>query len=167
MRSGRRLAGFFKTGVRGFLRLRLRGIADSGKAATSHTSQRGEKPRSDNAVSREESHICLHIFLLSHCSGGHLSEVCQNPKLVPRDFPGVEATGRPDKKSHHTPRWAGQVHNNHIENQIWPIAMKCSNWPFAGPLQAGNQAAAKMSLIQWAKLNGHDPYAYLSAVVKR
>ena len=38
---------------------------------------------------------------------------------------------------------------------------------FAGSLRAGQRAAAAMSLIQSAKLNGHDPYAYLKDVLTR
>ena len=34
-------------------------------------------------------------------------------------------------------------------------------------LMAGQRAAAVMSLIQTAKLNGHDPYAYLRDVMER
>jgi len=42
-----------------------------------------------------------------------------------------------------------------------------SNWLFAGSLRAGQRAAAIMSLIQSAKLNGHDPYRYLKDVLDR
>lgn len=59
------------------------------------------------------------------------------------------------------------VDNNHIENQIRPIAIGRNNWLFAGSLRAGKRAAAVMSLIQSAKLNGHDPYAYLKDVLTR
>ena len=59
------------------------------------------------------------------------------------------------------------VDNNHIENQIRPIAIGRSNWLFAGYLRAGQRAAAIMSLIQSARLNGHDPYAYLKDVLTR
>ena len=59
------------------------------------------------------------------------------------------------------------VDNNHIENQIRPIAIGRNNWLFAGSLRAGRRAAAVMSLIQSAKLNGHDPYAYLKDVLNR
>ena len=38
---------------------------------------------------------------------------------------------------------------------------------FAGSLRAGKRAAAVMSLIRSAKLNGHDPYAYLKDVLTR
>jgi transposase len=38
---------------------------------------------------------------------------------------------------------------------------------FAGSLRAGQRAAAVMSLIQSAKLSGHDPYAYLKDVLAR
>jgi transposase len=59
------------------------------------------------------------------------------------------------------------VDNNWIENQIRPIAIGRNNWLFAGSLRAGQRAAAVMSLIQSAKLNGHDPHAYLKDVLTR
>jgi transposase len=59
------------------------------------------------------------------------------------------------------------VDNNWIENQIRPIAIGRNNWLFAGSLRAGKRAAAVMSLIRSAKLNGHDPYAYLKDVLTR
>jgi len=74
-------------------------------------------------------------------------------------------------------RWAaltrylddGQVpiDNNHIEMQIRPVAIGRANWLFAGSLRAGKRAAAIMSLIQSAKLNGLNPYAYLRDVLER
>ena len=59
------------------------------------------------------------------------------------------------------------VDNNWIENQIRPIAIGRNNWLFAGSLRAGKRAAAVMSLIQSARLNGHDPYAYLKDILTR
>jgi len=59
------------------------------------------------------------------------------------------------------------VDNNWIENQIRPWALGRSNWLFAGSLRAGQRAAAIMSLIRSAQLNGHDPYAYLKDVLTR
>jgi len=50
--------------------------------------------------------------------------------------------------------------NNWVENRIRPIALGRQNWLFAGSLRAGKRAAAVMSLIHSAKLNGLDPYAY-------
>ena len=74
-------------------------------------------------------------------------------------------------------RWAALVRfagdgqlpadNNWIENQIRPIAVGRNNWLFAGSLRAGQRAAAVMSLIQSARMNGHDPYAYLRDVMER
>lgn len=57
--------------------------------------------------------------------------------------------------------------NNWVENQIRPIAIGRSNWLFAGSLRAGQRAAAVMSLVHSARLNGHDPYAYLRDVLER
>ncbi|MGN8083994.1 MULTISPECIES: IS66 family transposase [Variovorax] len=59
------------------------------------------------------------------------------------------------------------IDNNWVENRIRPIALGRQNWLFAGSLRAGKRAAAVMSLIQSAKLNGIDPYAYLRDVLER
>nr|WP_246590023.1 IS66 family transposase [Marinobacterium ramblicola] len=59
------------------------------------------------------------------------------------------------------------IDNNPIENLIRPWALGRKNWLFAGPLRSGTSATAVMSLIQSAKLNGHEPYAYLKDVLTR
>jgi transposase len=59
------------------------------------------------------------------------------------------------------------IDNNWLENQIRPWATGRSNWLFAGSLRAGKRAAAIMSLIRSAQLNGHDPYVYLKDVLTR
>ncbi|WP_183325727.1 IS66 family transposase [Halomonas cerina] len=59
------------------------------------------------------------------------------------------------------------IDNNRVENLIRPWALGRSNWLFAGSLRSGQRAATIMSLIQSAKLNGHDPYAYLKDVLQR
>lgn len=59
------------------------------------------------------------------------------------------------------------IDNNHDEQQIRPWATGRKNWLFAGTLTAGKRAAAITSLIQSAKLNGLDPYAYLKDVLDR
>ncbi|WP_414629852.1 IS66 family transposase [Burkholderia cepacia] len=59
------------------------------------------------------------------------------------------------------------IDNNWVENRIRPIALGRQNWLFAGSLRAGKRAAAVMSLIHSAKLNGLDPYAYLRDVLER
>lgn len=59
------------------------------------------------------------------------------------------------------------IDNNWVENQIRPWALGRSNWLFAGSLRSGKRAAAIMSLIQTAKMNGVEPYAYLKDVLNR
>ena len=59
------------------------------------------------------------------------------------------------------------IDNKSVENQIRPWTLGRSNWLFAGSLRSGKRAAAIMSLIQSARMNGHDPYAYLKNVRKR
>ena len=54
-----------------------------------------------------------------------------------------------------------------VENQMRPWALGRKNWLFAGSLRSGQRAANIMTLIQSAKLNELDPYAYLSDVLKR
>lgn len=57
--------------------------------------------------------------------------------------------------------------NNWVENQIRPIALGRNNWLFAGSLRSGKRAAAIMSLIHSARLNGHEPHAYLKDIMER
>jgi len=59
------------------------------------------------------------------------------------------------------------VDNNHIENQMRPWALGRKNWLFIGSQLAGERAAVVMSLLQSAKLSGHDPFAYLKDVLTR
>ena len=59
------------------------------------------------------------------------------------------------------------IDNNPVENAIRPIALGRKNWLFAGTESAGRRAAAILSLIESAKLNGHDPFAYLRDVLTR
>ncbi len=59
------------------------------------------------------------------------------------------------------------IDNNWAENQVRPWALGRKNWLFAGSLRSGKRAAAIMSLIQSARLNGHDLYAYLKDVLTR
>jgi transposase len=57
--------------------------------------------------------------------------------------------------------------NNHCENRMRPWAVGRSNWLFIGSKLAGERAAVVMSLLQSAKLCGHEPWAYLKDVLTR
>ena len=59
------------------------------------------------------------------------------------------------------------IDNNKIENAIRPISLGKKNWMFVGSQRAGESAVAIMSLIQSAKLDGHDPHEYLKDVLER
>jgi len=59
------------------------------------------------------------------------------------------------------------ISNNWVENHIRPIALGRANWLFAGSLRAGKRAAAIMSLLHSARINGHEPYAYFKDVLER
>jgi transposase len=59
------------------------------------------------------------------------------------------------------------IDNNAVENAIRPIALGRKNWLFVGSQQAGERAATLMSLIESAKLNGHDAWAYLKDILTK
>jgi hypothetical protein len=59
------------------------------------------------------------------------------------------------------------IDNNAVENSIRPLAVGRRNWLFVGSQQAGERAAVVLNLIESAKLNGHDPWAYLKDVFER
>ena len=60
-----------------------------------------------------------------------------------------------------------EIDNNAVEREIRPIALGRKNWLFAGSDSGGERAAAFYSLLNTAKLNGIDPYRYLSHVMAR
>ena len=59
------------------------------------------------------------------------------------------------------------IDNNAVENAIRPIALGRKNWLFVGSQQAGERAAALISLIESAKLNGHEAWAYLRDILTK
>jgi transposase len=59
------------------------------------------------------------------------------------------------------------IDNNAAENAVRPLCIGRKNWLFVGSQQAGERAAVVMTLIESAKLNGHDPWAYLKDVFER
>jgi transposase len=69
--------------------------------------------------------------------------------------------------THHLLDGEVSIDNNSIENLVRPWAMGRKAWLFAGSELAGRRAAIVMSLVQSAKLHGHDPWAYLRDVLTR
>ncbi|SEK16586.1 IS66 C-terminal element [Variovorax sp. OK212] len=59
------------------------------------------------------------------------------------------------------------IDNNHLERQIKPWGMGHRAWLFAGSELAGQRTAMVMSLVQSARLNGHDPWTHLRDVLAR
>lgn len=62
---------------------------------------------------------------------------------------------------------AVSIDNNHLENLMRPWAMGRKAWLFAGSELAGRRAARVMSLVQSARLHGHDPWVYLTDLLER
>jgi hypothetical protein len=60
-----------------------------------------------------------------------------------------------------------EIDNNAAERAIRPIALGRKNWLFTGSDKGGERAAAILSLIETAKLNGRDPEAYLREALTR
>ena len=90
---------------------------------------------------------------------------------VPKSSPAAKAINYSLKRWSALSRYLDDgnlpICNNWVENQMRPWALGRKNWLFAGSLRSGQRAANIMTLIQSAKLNGLDPYAYLSDVLKR
>jgi transposase len=57
--------------------------------------------------------------------------------------------------------------NNRLERALRPIAMGRRAWLFAGSARGGRAAATLFSLIETAKLNQVEPFAYLRDVLRR
>ena len=57
--------------------------------------------------------------------------------------------------------------NNAAENAIRPFCLGRRNWLFSGSPKGAEASCTMYSLIQTAKLNGFDPFAYLYYVFNR
>jgi hypothetical protein len=60
-----------------------------------------------------------------------------------------------------------EIDNNAAERALRAVALGRKNYLFAGSDAGGERAAAMYTLIGSAKLNGIDPEAYLSEVLRR
>ena len=60
-----------------------------------------------------------------------------------------------------------EADNNWSERALKPVVLSRKNWLFAGSERGGQAAAVAFSLIETAKLNGIEPYAYLRDVLQR
>lgn len=60
-----------------------------------------------------------------------------------------------------------EADNNWSERALKPVVLSRKNWLFAGSERGGHAAAVAFSLIETAKLNGIEPYAYLRDVLER
>jgi transposase len=60
-----------------------------------------------------------------------------------------------------------EADNNTSERAMRPVAVSRKNWLFAGSERGGRAAAVVFSLVETARLNGIEPYAYLRDVLQR
>lgn len=59
------------------------------------------------------------------------------------------------------------IDNNPAERAIKPVVIGRKNWLFAGANAGGETLAEAMTIIESAKLSGHDPEAYLADILAR
>jgi transposase len=126
-------------------------------------------PRALRRRARPENSMPSSAIGCGNCDPGRWPSVAAMARLAPtacerrlRHRAGHRLQPEPLDGADALPRGRGlPIDNNWVENRIRPIALGRSNWLFAGSLRVGKRAAAAMSLIQSAKLNGHDPYAYI------
>lgn len=59
------------------------------------------------------------------------------------------------------------IDNNPAERAIKPVVIGRKNWLFAGADAGGEILAEAMTIIESAKLSGHDPEAYLTDILAR
>jgi hypothetical protein len=60
-----------------------------------------------------------------------------------------------------------EIDNNWIENGIRPTAIGKKNWLFMGGETTGQRSAIIYTLVECARRHGHDPEAYLAAILER
>jgi len=91
----------------------------------------------------------------------------QRPKVVPESVLG-KALGYLDRHWDGLVRYCEdgrlEIDNNRCENAIRPFVTGRKNWLFSDTVQGARASANLYSLIETAKANGLEPYAYLRRV---
>jgi transposase len=59
------------------------------------------------------------------------------------------------------------IDNNMAENSIRPFVLGCKNWLFSGTPEGAQASALLYSLIETAKANKLEPYAYLRYIFEK
>jgi len=59
------------------------------------------------------------------------------------------------------------IDNNRAENAIRPFVIGRKNWLFSDTPKGATASAQIYSLIETAKANGHEPYAWLRHILER
>ena len=78
---------------------------------------------------------------------------------VNSQFPFPRGIGRNARS-----KWSCRYRHDHLENAIRPFAVGRRNWLFADTVAGAHASARIYSLIECAKANGLEPYAYLRHV---
>lgn len=60
-----------------------------------------------------------------------------------------------------------EIDNNIAERAIRPIGIGRKNWLFAGSDKGGERIANVLTIIETAKMQGHNPEVYLTDILKR
>jgi len=96
--------------------------------------------------------------------------IAQRAKLPPRSGLSLAfgyILGHWEALIHYTSDGRLEADNNTAENALRGIALGRKNFLFAGSDAGGENAAVLYTLIETAKLNGIEPYTYLSDVLAR
>jgi transposase len=101
------------------------------------------------------------------------SEISWNPNRIPTSKPDENSVWRKALSYLHE-QWPKlirylddgrlEIDNNLTENAIRPFVVGRKNWLFSDTIQGVNASSNLYSLIETAKANGLEPYAYLRKV---
>jgi transposase len=90
------------------------------------------------------------------------------PEVAPKTTLG-KALGYLDREWPRLVHYLGNgelpIDNNACENAIRPFVIGRKNWLFSQSVKGAEASAAIYSLIETARLNGHEPYRYLRYVL--
>ena len=88
-----------------------------------------------------------------------------SPNVTPKSKLGIAlnyALTYWDRATRYVENGEWPIDNNAAENAIRPFVIGRKNWLFSHSVRGAESSALLYSLIETAKLNGHEPYEYLS-----
>ncbi len=149
------------------LKLRISLLTPLMEARQSSHSRLSRSKASSISLGSPRGACAVSIDSTSHSVGHGFRTACEDEAQIRLRIDRIEFRGANEAVGCGGTFAAGVCSSEQIIIAVTLTQHNRRNWMFDGSLRAGRRAAAVISLVQSAKMNGHDSYVYLKDVLER